>query len=180
MSQIQVYEAGTGPGPGPILTLQGNIGGPVAPNGLGNIFVEGGTGVVVDGTLAANTLTIDIPGGGFSWINVTAGAVNLAPGTGYIIDFGAGVVATLPINAALGDTYRILGRGVGLWRIAQRAGQQCVLNVAAPAIANNFYTTAGVGGQVQAQDQWDAVDIICVIANVGFKIIPLTGNLNFI
>ncbi|CAB4127775.1 hypothetical protein UFOVP97_34 [uncultured Caudovirales phage] len=41
MSQIQSFLESAGPGPGPVLSLTGDLGGPVGPDGLGNINILG-------------------------------------------------------------------------------------------------------------------------------------------
>ena len=64
MSQIQSFFGGGLPPAGPLLTLTGDIGGPVSPDGLGNINVLGedlapSTGfVTVEGSPGTNTLNI--------------------------------------------------------------------------------------------------------------------------
>lgn len=64
MSQSGTYGAGGGGG-GALNTLTGNAGGPVGPDGGGNIDIVGAGGVTVTGNAGTNTLTI------------TAGASNL-------------------------------------------------------------------------------------------------------
>ena len=63
MSQIQSFISGMGPA-GPILTLTGDSGGAVAPNGAGTIFVQGENNssedafAVIEGDLGSNTLSV--------------------------------------------------------------------------------------------------------------------------
>lgn len=60
MSQAGRFSTGT-PAPGTVLTLTGNTGGPVGPDGGGNIDVVGdGTTVNVAGNAGTNTLTISV------------------------------------------------------------------------------------------------------------------------
>ncbi len=60
MSQAGRFNDGT-PAPGTVLTLTGNTGGPVGPDGGGNIDVVGdGTTVSVAGNAGTNTLTISV------------------------------------------------------------------------------------------------------------------------
>ncbi len=63
MSASSGYGGGgsTPVGPG-ILTLEGNIGGPVGPNGVGNLFVPGAGPVVTTGNPGTNTITISLDG----------------------------------------------------------------------------------------------------------------------
>lgn len=63
MSQIQTFVASEGPGPGPVLSLTGDIGGAVGPNGAGTIFVEGEVVsgqafAIIEGNPGTNTLNV--------------------------------------------------------------------------------------------------------------------------
>lgn len=77
MSQIIVSTAGGGAGT--VVTLTGNTGGAVSPNGAGNIDILGGagTGITVAGTPASNLLTIDFSGATYevTTINATPAAI---------------------------------------------------------------------------------------------------------
>ncbi len=185
MSQIQLFEPGT-PGPGPILALAGNSGGSVPPDGAGVIDVLGGVGVTTVGVPGAHTLTINVTGGGFTWHEVVTPTVvgGLIANNGYIMNEAGGVIAILPAVAAIGDTIRILGKGAGGWVIEQHANQQMMLNIKNnPPGPNQFYSTIGVAGSAGATDQFDAIDLICIGTigpNTIFKVIPLSGNINFL
>lgn len=62
MSQAGTFKTGGG-GSGDILTLTGNIGGPVGPDGGGNINVVGSGSISISGNPGTNTLTISLTGG---------------------------------------------------------------------------------------------------------------------
>jgi len=72
MSQVITLLGGGGSG-GAVLTLTGNSGGAVGPDGGGNINVLGGTNTTVVGTPGTNTLTINV--------NTTSQTVNYTPVT---------------------------------------------------------------------------------------------------
>lgn len=82
MSQVTSFGSGSTPPPGTyIQTIEGNIGGPVGPNGGGNLFLLGGTqGAFFDGNPGTNTINI-----GFNFLDLP---VTDALGNG-IIGFGA-------------------------------------------------------------------------------------------
>ena len=92
MSQSGVMTSG-GSGPGVLTFLEGNSGGPVAPNGANIIFVVGGPGLTVVGNPGTSTLTINEDGvleGSATTVGaVTANIITLAlgatPGT-YILE----------------------------------------------------------------------------------------------
>lgn len=87
MSQIQDFNAGGIPLPN-IQTLTGDVGGAVSPDGLFNIDILGGNGVVTTGNPAANSITIDI------------GTVT---GTGTTIGAGTTDAITYPLGATAGS-----------------------------------------------------------------------------
>ena len=64
MSQIITY--GNPGGLPSVLTLTGNVGGPVGPT-AGNINVVGGGSITVTGNPGTSTLTITDAGGGMVW-----------------------------------------------------------------------------------------------------------------
>lgn len=59
MSQSGSITAGISPG-GDVLTLQGDTGGAISPNGAGNIFVVGGPNVDVAGDQGSFSLTVNL------------------------------------------------------------------------------------------------------------------------
>jgi trimeric autotransporter adhesin len=61
MSQAGTFGRGGG-GVGEIVTITGNVGGPVPPDGAGNINLVGSTGLTVVGDALTNTLTIELTG----------------------------------------------------------------------------------------------------------------------
>lgn len=75
---------------GAVLTLTGNSGGPVSPDGGGNINVVGGTGITTIGNGSPNTLTIN--SNGVTQINGDFGA----GATGSTITIHTGYLSSLP------------------------------------------------------------------------------------
>jgi hypothetical protein len=95
MSQAGTFQIGGGGG-GTVVSLTGNTGGAIGPNGGGTIFVVGAGGVAVTGNAGTNTLTI------------TTGASNLTFDTdGTPATSAAGVIHTV------GDGVNIFTNGVG-------------------------------------------------------------------
>jgi len=129
-----------------------------------------GTGVtIVNG---AASITINAVGGGFATVDQTGASVTMVASTQYIADNAGLVTLTLPAVAALGDTFRIIGKGAGGWLMAQAVGQTCHVG--------NQATTAGVGGSVASTNQWDVITIICVTANTTFSVQANQGNLTIV
>ncbi len=70
---------------GPIVELTGNSGGPVMPDGGGNINIVGSGDITVTGNPGTNTLTISDSGvAGVSSVTGTANQVTASPTTGAV------------------------------------------------------------------------------------------------
>lgn len=133
--------------------------------------VLGGPGTSTTGS--GNTITVSVAGAGFTWSVVTSAnnVKTLIKENGYISKGIPQVVFVLPLTAAIGDTYRIVGYG-NLFQITQNAGQNISLGFDT--------TTAGVLGSVTATSSRDTLEIVCVTANLEFQIVDSTGNPSFI
>ena len=108
--------------------------------------------------------------GGITWQVETGAAVALVTLNGYIANNGVQTVFTLPAVAAVGDTFRVTGMNNATgWRIAQNAGQTIHFG------AQN--TTTGAGGYLESTATYDAVELVCNVANTDFIILSSQGNI---
>lgn len=112
-------------------------------------------------------VSVGASGGGITWSAVTGTTQAMAINTGYIANNAALVTLTLPATASVGDVFRVVGLGAGGWRIAQNASQ--VIHF------GNQDTTTGTGGRLDFTHKYDAVEIVCVVANTGFTVISSVG-----
>ena len=124
-----------------------------------------GTGIVI--TNAAGSITIDSTGG-FTWSEVTAASQAMAVQNGYIANRGTLITFTLPVTSIIGDEVQIIGKGAGLYAIAQNAGQTIHY------IASD--TTTGVGGSLTAIEQYACIELICITANTDWAVSDSSGN----
>lgn len=87
MSQINGFGIAGGGGTGPVLTLTGNSGGAVSPNGAGNINVVGdGTTITVVDNPGTNTLTISaLSTGTVESVTGTVNQITASPTTGNVV-----------------------------------------------------------------------------------------------
>ena len=112
MSQITSFAAAGGVGS--VITLTGNSGGAVSPNGSGNINILGGSGVAVAGNPGTNTLTISVSAGAFSYTNVNSAASPYTVLTSdyYLsVDCSAGpITLKFPNSALLGQSFIVKDR----------------------------------------------------------------------
>ena len=106
-----------------------------------------------------------------SWVEVTADG-SITMNTFEIANkAGTQCVRTLPATAILGEKYRIAGKGATGWRIAQQAGQTIHFG--------NVNTTTGVGGYLESTNQYDAIEILCTVANTDFTVLSVQGNITY-
>jgi len=130
------------------------------------LSILGGTGISTSGSGSA--VTVNSSGGGFAWVEVTGTSQNIAVSTGYIANNAGSVTFTLPATAALGDTFKIVGKGAGGWSIAQNAGQTIRLLASA--------TTTGAGGTLTPDEALATIQIVCTTPNTDFIVDTGAGN----
>jgi hypothetical protein len=104
---------------------------------------------------------------GGSFLTVGGPSQSIAVGARYTSASSSLVTYTLPAAASPGDTFEILGQGTGLFKIAQNASQQI-------GIVGST-TTAGTGGSLQAQAQYNWIKVTCLTTNTLFEVTGLTG-----
>lgn len=82
----------------------------------------------------------------------------MASNTVYIVDDPASLVTlTLPAVSAVGDRISVIGQSVDGWIIAQSPGQQIQVSPQ--------QTTLGATGTLASTNQYDSINLICIVAN---------------
>lgn len=131
------------------------------------------TGGTIAYTPGAHTLNLEATvSGGLDWSEIVDASKTIVVNEGYVANRGTLITFTLPATAALGDIFAIVGKGAGLWKIAQNAGQTIHYG--------NADTTAGAGGSLAATLQYDCVDLVCITENTDFVVRNSLGNLTVI
>ena len=105
---------------------------------------------------------------GFPWYEVT-GATAMLVNQGYVANNSSQVVLTLPATAAFGSKLRVVGKGAGGWRIAQNVGQTIHFGTQ--------NTTSGVGGYLESQATFDAIELLCTTADTNWTELSAQGNI---
>lgn len=103
----------------------------------------------------------------FTWVEETGDTRNLTGNQGVIGNRATAQTFTLPATCTVGDTFRILNKGIGLITIAQNAGQSIHFG--------STSSTSGVTGSVTATAQWDVISFICVSTDTYFTAISSIG-----
>lgn len=131
--------------------------------------ITAGAGITV--TNGAGSITI-AASGAEGYTEVTGTSAALAVNAGYIANNAALVTLTLPATAAIGDVFYIVGKGAGLWRVAQNAGQTIYYG--------DKVSTAGTGGYIEATHARDSLKIVCVTADDDFQVVSSVGNIDVV
>jgi hypothetical protein len=135
---------------------------------LATLTAGGGIGI----TNAAGSITIASTGGGLAWTDVAGIAQAMAVNSGYTANNAGLVTLTLPASAVYGSVFKVVGKGAGLWKIAQNAGQTIHFG--------SVNTTAGVGGSLAATFQYDAIELVTTVVDTEFTVQSSIGNITYV
>jgi hypothetical protein len=106
------------------------------------------------------------------WNSITAATATMTPDQGYIANRATLVTLTLPTTAAVGTELEISGLGAGGWLIAQNALQS--IN------DGNSTTTIGTGGSLASTQRYNAIRLLCVVANTTWNVLSGQGNFTIV
>jgi len=120
---------------------------------------------------APGSITLSALSTAMIWVEATIDTALLA-NVGYIANKGTLLIFTMPATAAIGSRIKIMGKGVGLFTVAQNAGQ--VIHFGA------FDTTTGVGGSLTSTLRYDVVELVCITANTDWSVAYSIGNIDVI
>lgn len=132
--------------------------------------ITAGTGIAI--TNAANSITIDATLS-TSWTPKST-SFSMVAENGYIaIGLGAGITATLPATATVGDIFEITDADpTYIVTIAQNALQYIQFG--------NLTTTPGITGSLATTAVGDSLRIVCTVTDVGFQVLSSIGNITVV
>jgi hypothetical protein len=154
-----------------ILTITGDVGGAVPPDGVNNINIVGGSGITVVDTPGTNTLTINSTASGMSWATISS-SQTLATNMGYFCIGGGNLTLLLPPVSIIGDEITVYLRGATSWKLAQGPGQTVRLG--------DQETNLGGSGYLQSTEQGDSITLICEIGNSHWNCVASMGNITIV
>jgi hypothetical protein len=147
---------------------------PIGSTGADPVLNTITAGVGISVTNGAGSITVAATGAGaFAWNDVPGNSQTMVPNNGYVADNAGLCTMTLPAVAAFGTTLFVVGNGAGGWLIAQHAGQNIRLGSAGS-------TTVGVGGSLASTNQYDSIQLLCVVANTTWNAISIDGNITIV
>jgi hypothetical protein len=137
-------------------------------SGTTNIATGNSSTAVNIGNTSTPSLTVINGKYRLSTTDVTGGSQTLATGGRYWSDSSSLTTFTLPASPTQGDRFEIYGIGSGGWKVAQNASQFINFGTAT--------TTAGTGGSLASNNQYDSV-VIIAYSTTNFVAYPLIGNI---
>jgi hypothetical protein len=171
MSQAgSLTDQGSGPLPPDVPTEFVTNSGTAVPSS--NVIEILGAGSITT-TGAGNVITISVSGTGFTWNTITSASnpTQIVAENAYITAGVAQCNLILPLTANIGDAFIITG-STSLFQITQNASQYILFGIQT--------TTAGATGSLTSTSFADHVEIVCIVANLGFKVIDSIGNLTVV
>lgn len=149
-----------------------------SPNGVviglvGDIYFDSVAGIGYTCTVAGTATTAVwqqefTNASAINWVNA-GGNTTMSNNTYYLNQGASASTFTLPTTAAVGSRIRVQGGISPGWTIVLNSGQkiQCGIN-----------TTTTTTGSVASTNQYDTIEITCIVANTTFSAALMTGNLN--
>jgi hypothetical protein len=152
--------------------------GAVLANGTGVLSSSGagssGDILTSNGAGALPTFQPASSSGGIIWSVQTTDLNPMVVNHGYIANKAGLLTFTLPATCLPGKIFRVTGMNTAVgWHIAQNANQMIHWDGA-------LKTTTGVGGYVESTDIYDAIEIVCSVADLEFIVISSKGNLTIV
>lgn len=139
----------------------------VTPGGTINIAL-----VDSNGQLGSTATLSPSLGGAMPWTEVTGTSQAAAVNNGYITNNGSLVTVTLPSTAAVGQRVAIVGKGAGLWKLAQNSGQTIHFG--------SVDSTTGTGGYLSATVKYDCLEVICITADTDWVVRDSVGSITIV
>jgi len=128
--------------------------------------------ILGDKTPNLKTYVDELQTGAFNADTVTGTAQQAPANASYIANNAGLVTVTLPATASVGSRVRVIGLGAGGWRVAQNANQ--LVHKSGTA------TTTGTGGSLSSSNRYNAVELVCVVANTEWDVVSSEGTLTLV
>jgi hypothetical protein len=123
-------------------------------------------------TNGAGSITLSGTASSIGWQDAPVSQAMVAE-NGYVSTGASLVTLTLPTVAAFGSALAVVGQGAGGWSIAHNAGQNIQIG--------DVSSTVGVGGSVSSTNRYDALTLVCVVANSTWQVASgPQGNLTIV
>lgn len=146
-------------------TATGNL--QVASSGLSN------SGYVLTSTGASSLPTWQAASSGGVTYSVITSNQTAAVNNGYICNSAGTLALALPSSSAVGSIIEVTGMNNATgWQITQGTGQQIFFGTSS--------TTSGASGSLTSSATYDAVRIVCNVANTSWIVLSSIGNITVV
>lgn len=117
------------------------------------------------------TIATTISPSNLNWNLITSLSATMDAQNGYVTNNAGQVVLTLPSAIDFGEIMAISGLGSGGWKLIFNAGQNAILG-------NTVSTTTT--GSLASTNQFDQIELLCVVENTTFTVRNVIGNITII
>lgn len=109
----------------------------------------------------------------FKLNSATVTPTAMVTNNGYVQNVGSLTTFVLPTTSNFGDIISVIGSGNGGWIITQNALQSIRIG--------SSLSTPGTGGSIASTNQYDAIELICITANLEWQVNAAPqGNLTIV
>lgn len=133
----------------------------------GLLFEELSLTPLVVGTDPITFGTLTPTSSSFNWSTIAGTAQAAEVNNGYVVGDAAQTTITLPLVAAVGNTVLVRGYGTAGWIMSANTGQTIIFG-------NQTTTTAG---SLTSTNQYDSVNVTCIVANLVWMADSVIGSL---
>ncbi len=102
-----------------------------------------------------------------AWVDQTTTPVSIVASSKYSANNAGLVTLNMPATAAFGDEFQVQGQGAGGWLLRMNTGQ----------VANLGSSPTTSAGSLASTNRYDAVKLVCTVANTTFNVVSAVGNL---
>jgi hypothetical protein len=143
------------------------VSGIIDPTRLGSGTANSTTVLFGDGTY--KTINFIFP-----WTKVTGTSQTISVNNGYVINNASLCTLPLPSTSAIGDVIKLMGEGIGGWRISQNTGQSIRVG--------NLVSTTGTSGKIESYTSTPqaTVELVCTATNTTWQALNYTGIINVV
>lgn len=118
-------------------------------------------------TNGAGSITTNVTGGGFGWVEVTGTSQAMTINNAYIANNAGLVTLTIPATLAIGDSFSVVGKGAGGWLVQANTGQTIYMG----------NQTSSVAGSISSTNRRNCVMFTCITANTELEVRNSIGNI---
>ncbi len=131
-------------------------------------LITGSGNVTVTSSSGAIAVSLTGPAS-FVWSAAASSPITGIINTGYYVTNASATTIDVPATFQAGATLAVVGQGAGGWILQMNTGQTLHIG--------NQSTSSG--GTLTSSNQYDCIEILCVVANTTFVVRNMMGNIAY-